>query len=128
MFVATGAPGLEPSTLRLYCASTPLGPWSAHPRNPLAIDARGARPAGRVFRSNGRLYRPGQDGTPAYGSAIVVHRIDVLTEDDYHETPVARIDPAWRPGLVGAHTVNASGRLSAIDVRARRWALLGRLL
>lgn len=128
MFVATGAPGVEPAALRLYSAPSPLGPWRPHPRNPLAIDARGARPAGRVFWSNGRLYRPGQDGTPTYGSAVVVHRVDVLTEDDYRETPVARIEPAWRPGLVGTHTLNAWGRLSAIDARERRRALFGRLL
>jgi hypothetical protein len=126
MFVGVRAPGaIEATALDIYHADTPLGPWRAHARNPLRVDVRAARPAGRVFRHEGRLHRPAQDGSPVYGTAIVVHRIDTLTPDEYRETPVARIDPTWTPGIVGTHTLNAAGRLSATDARRARPAFFG---
>ena len=91
----------------------------------MRIDVRAARPAGRVFRHEGRLSRPAQDGSPVYGTAIVVHRIDTLTPDDFRETAVARIEPTWTPGIVGTHTLNAAGRLSATDARRVRPAIFG---
>ena len=43
-----------------------------------------------------RLYRPTQDCSRHYGGAVVIQRIDVLTTEWFHETPVARIEPATR--------------------------------
>ena len=126
MFVGVRAPGaIEATALHLYHAETPLGPWCPHVRNPVRIDVRAARPAGRVFRHEGRLYRPAQDGSPVYGTAIVVHRIDTLTPDDFRETAVARIEPTWTPGIVGTHTLNAAGRLCGTDARRVRPAIFG---
>jgi hypothetical protein len=120
MFVATRVPEVhEWSQLAIYHAPSPLGPWSPHPRNPVRTDARNVRPAGRIFRYEGAYYRPAQDGTPVYGSATVVNRIDQLDLTTFRETPVARIEPRWRPGLTGTHTLNAAGGLTAID--ARHW-------
>lgn len=120
MFVGMLLPGtLEASALHLYHAPSPLGPWTAHGDNPVRIDARTTRPAGRVFHHGGAYYRPAQDGVPTYGSAIVIHRIDELTPTTFRETLVSRLDPSWRPGLVGTHTINAAGRLTFIDVLRR---------
>jgi methionyl-tRNA formyltransferase len=124
LMFATVVPGTEEaSTLHLYHASSPLGPWTAHRRNPVKVDVRGARPAGRVFRHGKRFYRPAQDGAPRYGEAIRVFEIVTLTESVYEEREVGRLAPRWRPGLVGTHTINAAGALTAIDARQRtlRW-------
>jgi hypothetical protein len=124
LMFATIVPGTEDaSALHIYHASSPLGPWSAHPRNPVKVDVRGARPAGRVFRRGGRLYRPAQDGAPRYGEAIRVFEIVTLSKDVYEEREVARLAPRWRRGLVGTHTINAVGALTTIDARQqrRRW-------
>ena len=91
LFVTMAAPGVRPSDeLCLYSADSLTGPWRPHPRNPIVSDARRARPAGRILADQGHLVRPSQDGSGAYGRRIVLNRIDVLTPDDYEETPVGR--------------------------------------
>lgn len=110
----------EASALHFYHAPSPLGPWEPHRNNPVKVDVRSARPAGRVFHHEGRLYRPAQDGSPRYGSAIVMHELLELTPTSFREEEVTRISPTWRPGLTGTHTINAAGGLTAIDARQRR--------
>lgn len=120
MFVGVMPPGAaEATALHLYHAAVPLGPWIAHPLNPTTIDVSVGRPAGRVFRSGGAYYRPVQDGAPHYGHAMNILRIDALTPTAYRETRVGRIEPTWRRGLVGTHTLNAAGRLTMIDALER---------
>lgn len=120
MFVGAMPPGAgEATALHLYHAPTPLGPWTPHQLNPVAVDVRSARPAGRVFRRGGAYYRPVQDGAPHYGRAMAVHRIDALTPTTFGETVVGRVEPTWRPGLVGTHTLNAAGRLTVLDALRR---------
>lgn len=103
--------------LYLYFADSPLGPWTAHPKNPIVSDARRARPAGRLYFENGALIRPGQDCANGYGYAIQLHRVDVLSETDYREAPLSRITPSWIPGSLGTHTINQSGKLRVTDAR-----------
>jgi hypothetical protein len=110
----------EASALQLYHAESPLGPWAPHRNNPVKVDVRSARPAGRVFHHEGRLYRPAQDGSPRYGTGIVVHELLELTPTSFREEEVTRISATWRPGLTGTHTINAAGGLTAIDARQRR--------
>jgi hypothetical protein len=110
----------EASALHFYHAPSPLGPWEPHRNNPVKVDVRSARPAGRVFHHEGRIYRPAQDGSPRYGTAIVVHELLELTPTSFREEEVTRISPTWRPGLTGTHTINAAGGLTAIDARQRR--------
>jgi hypothetical protein len=106
--------------LHLYSADSPLGPWLAHPWNPVKSDVRSARPAGRPFRFRGAWYRPSQDCSGRYGAAVVVNRITRLDETAYTETEVGRLLPAWRPNLVGTHTLNAGGGLTVIDAQRLR--------
>jgi hypothetical protein len=110
--------------LHLFHGRTPFGPWEPHRRNPVKSDVRSARPAGRPFRSGGEWFRPAQDCSVRYGYAISLNRIERLTPTEYKEIEVSRINPAWTPGLVGTHTLNAAGRLTVIDgqLRRRRWS------
>jgi hypothetical protein len=106
--------------LSIFFGDSPLGPWQPHPRNPVLSDARSARPAGQIFRVGDDLIRPAQDGTPAYGSAICFKRIVELSETEYQEELIGRLDPRWRAGLLGTHTVNAAGAVTVLDpVRLR---------
>jgi hypothetical protein len=66
MFVSISEHSI-PDELFLYSAETPLGPWVPHPRNPVKSDVRGSRPAGKLFRANGGLYRPAQNSSGRYG-------------------------------------------------------------
>lgn len=101
--------------LHLFCAKTPFGPWTPHRRNPVKSDVRSARPAGRLFYRDGGLYRPSQDCSVRMGGAIVLNRITRLTPEEFKEESVARIDPTWRKGMIGTHTINATGALTLLD-------------
>ncbi|HET7028766.1 MAG TPA: hypothetical protein VFI28_13820 [Candidatus Limnocylindrales bacterium] len=120
LFTARPGPGGRTADeLHVYIAASPLGPWRAHPRNPVVSDVRTARPGGAFFRHAGRLYRPAQDGGPTYGYALVVMRVDRLDEDGYAETCVQRIEPTWRPRMIATHTLNSLGELTVIDAAIR---------
>lgn len=104
------------SHLWLFHAPAPRGPWTAHARNPVVIDARSARGAGLPFMSSGALYRPTQDLRAGYGRAIRVMRILTLTPDAYDEQLAVEIrpDPAG-PFPRGLHTVSVDGDAIWID-------------
>ena len=122
MFANVAAEGaLKDDELHIFHAPSPLGPWTPHRLNPVKSDARCARPAGRLFRWNGHLYRPSQDCSGRYGSAIVINRIVRLTESEFEEKAVSRIDPKWAPDLLATHTLNSSDGITVVDVLVRRW-------
>ena len=54
------------------------------------------------------LFRLGQDCAQTYGAGLVIHRVDLLTPDDYRETVVTRLrpDPSG-PFPHGLHTLSA---------------------
>jgi hypothetical protein len=106
--------------LYLFHAPTPLGPWTAHRRNPVVSDVRHARPAGRIFCREGVWYRPAQNSAVSYGHSMTIQRIVTLTPDRYEEREVSRILPDWAPGLTATHTINAIDGLTVIDARLRR--------
>lgn len=107
--------------LFLFVADTPLGPWRPHPKNPIKSDVRSARPAGQLFHHQGRLIRPAQDCSKAYGGAIRLCEVTTLTDSDYSEHVVGTINPSWRPGLTGCHTISATDRVEVIDYRHTVW-------
>jgi hypothetical protein len=79
---------------------------------------RRARPAGCPFMDgDGSLIRPSQDCSGLYGSAVVFNRIEDLSENDYRETPVGRLDPGWQRHNLGTHTYSRSEEWEAVDGR-----------
>lgn len=85
LFVET-SPTLAHDELRLFSARDLRGPWSEHPRSPIVVSNPAlARPAGRLWRVDGRLFRLAQDCTTEYGTAVVAREIRTLTPDDYLE-------------------------------------------
>jgi hypothetical protein len=121
MFVNVAEPGADAhDELHLYWASTPLGPWTAHPRNPVVSDVRCARGAGPLFVRDGVLHRPSQDCSIAYGYSVCISRVDVLNEQAYQETIVDRLLPGWRPDVERVHTLAGSARLTVVDCMVRR--------
>ena len=105
--------------LHLFYSSDPFGEWTAHPLNPIELDVRSARPAGSLFRERGRLFRPAQDCSARYGSAISIKEIRCMTTDNYEETEVARILPDWAIGAHATHTVNQASGVTVYDCEAR---------
>jgi hypothetical protein len=101
--------------LGIYFAHALTGPWKPHPANPVVSDVRRARPAGALFRDQGRLIRPSQDCARAYGYAIVFSEVITLSESEYDERPIARLDPNWVKGNLGTHTYTRTDQFEVID-------------
>ncbi len=120
MFVNVAEPGVDNTDeLHLYWSVTPLGPWTAHPANPVVSDVRCARPAGPLFSRDRNLFRPSQDCSQGYGHSVLINRVQVLSESSYQETAVDRIAADWRRDVGRVHTVGGSKRLRVIDCMAR---------
>ena len=110
--------------LFLFYADTPLTrDWHAHPANPVVSDVASSRPAGRLFRRNGKLYRPSQKGAPRYGYGMNIQEITLLSKTQYQETTIASIEPNWDRRLIGTHTLTHERHLTMIDglYRRSRW-------
>jgi hypothetical protein len=109
-------------SLSLYSADTLLGPWRAHPANPVVIDAKTARPAGELFTHEGVLYRPVQDCSTAYGTATGFARVTTLDDTSYAQDLATWLTFEPTSNISGPHTWNrlgtASGALEAIDLFA----------
>jgi hypothetical protein len=115
LMCADGDTGGE-SGLLVWHAPRLQGPWTAHAANPVKIDVRSARPGGTPFEHDGRLYRPAQDCSQAYGGRIVINEVTRLTPEEFAEEPVATIEPtAGGPYPAGRHTLSALGDRTLID-------------
>ncbi len=102
--------------LGIFFSDTLTGPWTPHPSNPVVSDVRRSRPAGALFRDEqGRLIRPSQDCAKAYGYAIVFSEVLTLTETEYEERPISRLDPDWVNGNLGTHTYTRTAQFEVID-------------
>jgi glycosyltransferase involved in cell wall biosynthesis len=109
------------AALYVFYAEELLGPWSAHPANPVKVDVTSSRPGGTPFVVNGALYRPAQDCSQSYGWRLALNRIDRLTPRDFQETTVRVIDPP--DPFKGIHTLSGSEGLTAIDVKSMDFSL-----
>jgi hypothetical protein len=106
--------------LHLYYAESPLGPWQPHARNPVVSNVLSARPAGRLFRANDVLYRPGQNSSLRYGYATTISKVANLSTTTYTETEVLKILPDWDTDILGIHTVNWTDEMTVIDCLMKR--------
>ena len=109
--------------LHIFYAQSPMGPWLPHRRRPVKSDARGARPAGHLFRWRGDLYRPAQDCSKRYGYAISINKILRLSPEEFREEEVSKILPEWDKRVVATHTLNSCAGLTVIDCLRRRGRL-----
>lgn len=91
--------------------------WVAHPLNPLTRDVRGARPAGKIFKWNGKWIRPGQIGAPNYGYGIQFFEILELSKTAYVELAVDALVPEWTDKIKAVHTLNFDKGFSVIDIQ-----------
>ena len=105
--------------LHLFRAERLQGPWTAHANNPVKVDRGSCRPAGPLFRADGKLIRPAQDCSQTYGGAVVLHEVVRLDQGGFHEVPLRRLEPdAVYPD--GLHTICPAGNVTIID--GKRWA------
>jgi hypothetical protein len=96
------------------------GKWENHPDNPIVSDVRRARPAGKLFIHDDKIYRPSQDCSGRYGKAFNINQVTKLTETEYSETLHTKIEPLWDKKLAGIHTFNYDKDFTIIDVYSFR--------
>lgn len=116
MFAATrDGYGSYSDTLSLFKAPRVMGPWTPHPGNPVLVDQSAARPAGGFFVRGGQLWRPVQDCTRGYGTALGLAEILRLDDAGFEQRvrTVLRCTSGW-PGR-RIHTLTRHGTLECID-------------
>jgi hypothetical protein len=94
--------------------------WQSHPCNPIVSDVRTARPAGRIFIKGNKIYRPSQDCSVRYGRGFNLNQITKLTETEYEEMPLFKVETDWDDKLKGTHTFNFDKDLTIIDAYSYR--------
>ena len=103
--------------LHIFIADILTGPYRPHQKNPVKTDISSARCGGKIFTHEGIIYRPSQDSSETYGGEIVIQRIDLLTEENFSETEINRIQPAHLQGKYskGCHTLSSLGKRTLVD-------------
>lgn len=105
--------------LHAYWAERVRGPWHPHALNPVKLDARSARPAGKLFRRGGRWIRPAQDCSVSYGGALTLNHLVALTPERFEERALRHLAPPWPGDFPGLHTLAHGAGLEVIDGRVR---------
>jgi len=107
----------KPSTeLYIYHSPDLEQPFVEHENNPVKVDIRGSRPAGKIMEYKGMLLRPAQNCALHYGTHIEIFRIKKLTEKHYEEEHFKNIypDKSSKYGR-GLHTINSMDDMTFID-------------
>jgi hypothetical protein len=118
LFLSRATGQIADDNLYAFHADSPWGPWTAHTMNPVRTGLRGSRMAGSFFKDNtGRLLRPAQDCSRAYGGAVVLFAVEELTPHTYRETEIAAIDPKTFPAPWNerCHTFQHAGAWAIFD-------------
>jgi hypothetical protein len=89
--------------------------WVSHPQNPISSDLIQSRSAGKIFEKDGRLYRPSQDSSKCYGYGINLTEIVKLTETEYEEKLIYKIEPDWDKNIIRTHTFSYFSDIIIID-------------
>ena len=84
------------------------------------------RPAGQVFRYQGKMIRPAQDCTEDYGKGLIFYEYTIDSHGEYFEIERLSLTPhqltfSHRLYLDGMHTYNCSEHYEVIDVKTRRF-------
>jgi len=105
-------------TLSIFFSERLEGPWRPHAGNPVKLDPGCSRPAGALLPWNGRLFRPTQDCTRAYGGGLAWCEVTRLTPQVFCETPMARQQPGR--GFTGLHTYGRAAGFEVVDYKRDR--------
>jgi hypothetical protein len=90
--------------------------WTPHPLNPVIFDSDRGRNGGLISDDN-YVYRVFQSqGFDMYGKAFGVGRINEISESNYSEETIFRVEPSFFKNLKGTHTYNYCEGLAVLDV------------
>jgi hypothetical protein len=101
--------------LMLWHSPSLFGPYVQHESNPVMIDVRLARAAGRPFAWEGKTYRPVQDSSGGYGKRVNIQEIVRLDPKGFEERTAASITAFDRAFSKGLHQLSTAGGWTVID-------------
>ncbi|MDX2082631.1 MAG: DUF6492 family protein [Rickettsiales bacterium] len=105
--------------LNIAFANSLFDEFIEHPNNPVKIDKSSSRSAGTPFLVDNKIYRPTQNCSQSYGSAVIINQIVELNEKVFREEFVKEIKPEEGSIYKGFHTLSAFGNLTLIDGKRR---------
>lgn len=117
IFAALAEGAATYDTLGLFYSDSLRGPWHAHPRNPVLVDVRSARPAGSIVSHSGKLMRIVQDCLESYGWGMAICKIDTLDTENYQQSVLTRLRPPPCFQGTGTHTLNRCAGVEVIDFK-----------
>ncbi|MEH1008019.1 MULTISPECIES: hypothetical protein [unclassified Winogradskyella] len=94
--------------------------WIEHPLNPIVTDIKTARPAGKLFNYNGKLYRPSQNCSNHYGYGLNISEITALNTNKFEEDLIFAIKPDWDKAINCTHSFNSAEQLYISDIKIKR--------
>ncbi|TRX66352.1 hypothetical protein [Carboxylicivirga sp. M1479] len=94
------------------------GNWKPHKQNPVITNSSQARPAGKIYRADNRIYRPSQDCFANYGAAVNINEIVALTTSEYKEQLIKRLTPLdYGVKGLALHTFNFDNGWEVLDLQ-----------
>ncbi|NRD20145.1 hypothetical protein HNV08_08790 [Winogradskyella eckloniae] len=103
-----------------YSKSLLADHWEPHSMNPIVTSVKTARPAGKLFIKNNKLYRPSQDCSSHYGYGLNISEITKLNPNNYEEKLVEAIKPNWDKSISCTHSFNSAEELYISDIKINR--------
>lgn len=107
--------------LYLFFADDPFTTkWTPHPKNPIVSDVKKARPAGKIFTRDQKIFRPSQNCSGNYGNSFDLNEVLVLSKTEYIERKTISVKPNWDKKLRATHTYSKEGQFTIIDALMKR--------
>lgn len=100
--------------LALFKARQLHGPFERVSRLPAVVDTAVARPAGPLFRHQGRWVRPAQDCRRRYGRGLQLLEMSIGPDGQFSQTALASVEGS-ASGAMGVHTYCRVGTDLAVD-------------
>ncbi len=102
--------------LLVFHADRLEGPYVPHALNPVRVAIDGARPGGTPFEHDGVLWRPGLDLSDPHRPHVVLHQVQMLGPDVFHEVAERSIGPYRNSQYPhGTRTLAAWGDVTLVD-------------
>lgn len=103
-----------------YSADPFTTKWQPHPKNPIVSDVKKARPAGKIFVRDQKIFRPSQNCSGNYGNSFDLNEVLVLSKTEYIERKAISVKPDWDKKLRATHTYSEEGQFTIIDALMKR--------
>lgn len=104
------------SELYVFSADSPFADaWVPHAGNPVIFDAAYARNGG-LLTDGGKIFRVSQrQGFDRYGQGAQINQIVTMTDTEYVERCIEKIDPTFEAGLLGTHHMHGCNNMTVFD-------------